>query len=806
MIQKYLALLLLCFVFVAHGQQKYTAVIYDEKTKLPVSFATIKFGGSGNGAIADINGVFDYEAAAAGGVKELVVSCLGYEPIKLQLPLTGSKIYLKTKDNTLTEVWVKPQYEKIYRILNMAIANKNNNNPELYDWYRCKVYYKMVLDLALPAAAARDTSKSRREFKNFTDDQHMLMTETYSQRTWKRPQELQEVVLGSRFSGFRKSMVTGLVTDVLPFHAYSNYMSLNGKDYHNPISNGYKQHYKFNLSDEFMLGDDTVWILSFNPIGKNGDELKGKVFINSHGYAISNIVARAIDSALNREIVVEHQYRLVKDNGEEHWFPAQLNYIINLKMVSKTGFVDYKLTGNSFIDSVTFKKDEGFKFDKRHTVKLLPHADELDSTAWNALRPLPLDGKEVRSYRMVDSIGNVIHADRFMNLMAKLPEGKLPIACVDVELKRLFSANYYEKYRFGLGAQTNEKILKWASVGGWAGYGIHDKAWKYGAFAEVYLDDNKEFAIKAAYEHDLSDPGRIHLSGELDKNYLKSYLLRRVDEVNEYSVTLKKKVGYWNMELAGKQQEILPKYAYTLAVDGVEASKFTAQEGSLNVRYAYAERTAPVFKHYVSIPGKYPIVYGRFTYGNLQYSTVKIAYMQVVVALAWQKHFNRLGSERFLVESGKIFSNGILPISKLFAGNGFRNSQQSIYTFGGFMTMLPYEFYTDQFVSGMWRHDFDWKLYRFKFPNSNINSSPFLGMQYNYLYGTLKNPGAQRDVEFGIPDKGYHEAGIVLSSLIRIKYLNLYYITLNFGYFYHITPAVDLSKNGRFVYGIGVEF
>ncbi len=802
MIQKYLTLLLLCFVFVAHGQQKQSAVIYDAKTKLPVSFATIKFGSTGNGTIADLNGVFEY---GADNIKEVEISCLGYEPLKLSLPLSKSKIYLVAKENTLNEVFVKPQYDKIYRILNAAIANKDNNNPELYNWYRCKVYYKMVLDVVLPDSAARDTSKDRREFKNFADSQHMIMSETYSRRTWQRPQELQEEVFGSRFSGFKKSMLTGLVTDVLPFHAYSNYLTLNGKDYHNPVSSGYRMHYKFNLSDEFLLGNDTVWILTFNPVGTNGDALRGKVFINSHGYAISNFVARAIDSSLNREIVVEQQYQLVKEDGEEHWFPALLNYIINLKMKSKTGSIDYKLVGNSFIDSVSFKKEDGFKFDKRHTVKLLRDADELDSGAWNALRPLALNAKEVRSYRMVDSIGKTVHADRFMNFMSKLPEGKLPVGFVDIELKRLFSANYYEQYRFGLGAQTNEKILKWASVGGWVGYGINDKAWKYGVSAELYLDEHKEFKIAGAYNHDISDPGRIHLSRELDKNYLKSYLLRRVDELNEYSLAIIKKVGYWNMELSAKQQEIIPKYAYSLAVAGVEANKFKAEEASLNVRYAYAERTAPVFQHYVSIPGKYPVLYGRLTYGNLQYGAEKVPYTQLVTALAWQKHFNRIGNEHFLVESGKIFSEGVLPISKLFAGNGFRNSQQSIYTFGGFMTMLPYEFYTDQFVSAMWRHDFDWKLYHLKSAHSSISSSPFPGFQYNYLYGTLQHPEAQHYVEFAIPDKGYHEAGVVLSSLLRIRYLNLYYITLNMGYFYHFTPAF-VAKNGRVVYGLGVEF
>ena len=38
----------------------------------------------------------------------------------------------------------------------------------------------------------------------------------------------------------------------------------------------------------------------------------------------------------------------------------------------------------------------------------------------------------------------------------------------------------------------------------------------------------------------------------------------------------------------------------------------------------------------------------------------------------------------------------------------------------------------------------------------------------------------------------------------RLTYDDLYYLTFNVGYYYHITPSFDF-KNGRIVYGIGVE-
>ena len=80
-------------------------------------------------------------------------------------------------------------------------------------------------------------------------------------------------------------------------------------------------------------------------------------------------------------------------------------------------------------------------------------------------------------------------------VILKIPEGKIPVNIVDVDLLRLFSYNQYENVRLGAGLQTNEKFIKWLSLGGWAGYGFGDKQWKYGGFAEIYADRYREFVF-----------------------------------------------------------------------------------------------------------------------------------------------------------------------------------------------------------------------------------------------------------------------------------------------------------------------
>jgi hypothetical protein len=387
----------------------------------------------------------------------------------------------------------------------------------------------------------------------------------------------------------------------------------------------------------------------------------------------------------------------------------------------------------------------------------------------------------------------------------------LSLSVFDIDLRRFYNYNNYEHSRVGAGLQTNERLLKWLSVGGWAGYGFGDHQWKYGAFAEVYADRNKEFVFHAGYADDITDPGRVRLHRELDKNYLRYYLLQRVDRTKTWTGSVSKKLGYWSVEVAGRQQEIIPQYTYALENKGNDIMAFNAKEAALSFRYAFAERTAPFFGKYYSMGSRYPIVYGKVTAGYLEGTGMpQMQYTQALAAVAWHKHINRVGYEHILVEAGQSWSESSLPLSKLFAGNGLkyignREWSRAIYSFGGMVTMLPYEYYSDRFINVFFRHDIDRKLYRWRI-SKGLSSAPNICLQYNMLYGELNNRAAHKYVNFAVPDNAYHEAGLLVNSIARLVYLNLYYLTLNVGYFYHITPAFDAKANGRFVYGVGIEF
>ena len=177
------------------GQVQYSGRVYDAVSKQALPFATIKFGDSGEGMVADLDGNFLVPPSTSGKIAYIEISCLGYQTLRLSMPLVKKEFFLQPEIRSLGDVVIKPPYEKIRRILKLAIANKKYNNPDKYDWYQCHVYYKMLADFTVPDSIMKDTSKDTRELKTFLDQQHLLMSETYSIRTWRSPQQLQEDVV-----------------------------------------------------------------------------------------------------------------------------------------------------------------------------------------------------------------------------------------------------------------------------------------------------------------------------------------------------------------------------------------------------------------------------------------------------------------------------------------------------------------------------------------------------------------------------------------------------------------------------------
>jgi hypothetical protein len=795
-----LLFVLLIGCFYLQAQKTISGIIIDSNNRHPLSFATVQTPDGKQSIISGLNGKFRIVVPDA--YTSLNVSFIGYRT--MNVPVTFARendtIALTPSPAELNEVLIYSNDDMIRRIINTTIRNKQLNNPEFYDQYECNVYYKMHMNLGGlekmrdSSLHTKDSVANRREDSVLklklagAGETHILMSETYSKRAYKRPQQLQEIVLASKFSGLSKTYFTNFVTDVLPFHVYSEYINLNGKEYNSPISKGWQQRYRFRLSEEFLLDKDTVFMMEFEPKTKTFNGLNGIIYINSNGYAISHIIASS-DTTSDRVSRIEQIYTQVNNR----WFPKELNYNLIIRNLYK-GQGEIRQNGHSVIDSVSFDKLT-VKFDKAHSEKLSDSVDLRSAEDWERFRPEPLNTKELNTYRFVDSFSKEHKLEKLIISTSTLALGRIPFGKVDLDMTRFIAGNHFEGTRLGLGLYTSNRLSRFYSVGGWVGYGTQDKSWKYGGSVMVYPDGNKENSVSFAYENTYRNPGEVVIHNELVKSALNNWLLGKVDRFEQYRLSASVRKGYWELIPEFSRTFIEPKYIDSFLAHGA-LKNYTSDEAAFGFRYAYGEKRVPVFDYYLASDTKYPVFYFKIAPGKISSGTYKANYIRMLTAVTYKHHINRWGNDNYRIEAGMIKASGNqpLPLSLLLAGNGIMRNNFSFYSSGGFLTMRPYDYFSDRFISGLYKHDFDWYFWDSKF------SKPSLSIAHNLVYGEvgknsiLANPGIHSF------NAGYHETGIMVNQLFK-KNLHFADVIFSAGAFHHWSNE-DWRKNTVGVFSI----
>ena len=799
----YLLLILLLSVS-ASAQISIRAVILDSVTRRPLPFATIQTEDK-KGMISDINGSFQMELSHH---QSILISYTGHRTRLIFSGEIRDTILLQGTQRNLETVIVRSQEARIKRIINRAIRNRHLHDPEQYQHYACNIYYKMTLDMGLMDDVNRDSvlgtqsgimkhetqGGSSSHGSYFSDDRHLLLTETFSRRYFDKP-KLQETVLASRFSGLEKTFFANIVTDVLPFHVYSDYIKLNSKDYLNPIARGWQQRYHFFIEDEILVDSDTVFVLSYEPVkGKIFNSLSGTVYINSNGFAITHFTgSNATGQDEDRIVQFEQIYQLVQGK----WFPAELNYDFFINKVPAPS-MKVSWNGHSIIDSVSFEKQPARVFNKTYPIKLHDSVDLRTEEEWRFFRKDTISGKELNTYRYMDSLGKNTPMGAAIRTSGKLARGLWPIGKIDLDLTRIVAANRYEGLRLGLGLFTNDQLSKKISIGGWGGYGTRDHKWKYGTSFTYYPVKAKENWIRLAFQSDYQLPGRVTIHPELASALTRGWLFQQVDRTRDWSLSSNFRAGYWELRPSVAYQELKPLH-YSFFHRGKLISSFQVSKAGIGLRYAPLEKRYPFFDQYFSSgKNRLPIFYLNVNTGRVHAPGYQSSFTSVLAAIDYERRSNRWGKDYFRLEAGFLQSSNALPKSFLFAGNGFRRNQVSFYTWGGFLTMRPFDFYMNRYASLLYKHDFDFHFWDQAF------SKPFVTIAHHLLYGDLSAIHAEGNYGSVAPHRGYHETGILLNQLLRYdaKFADM---NINAGYFYHWTRKYD-SNNGAWVLGFNFSF
>lgn len=803
----FLTFLFLIAVTILRSQPTTTSgKVMDVETGEPLAFVNIVVNESHQGSATDIDGKFRIRTNEP--VDHLKLTYVGYE--SQLFPINGKneglKIFMKKIPYELQEVLILPGINPAHRIIHNVVENRDINNPEKMRSFSYTSYEKVIFTLDLDSLRMIDTmmlDTNSLEVRRFIDRQDIFIAESVTERKFLHPERNRENVIATRVSGMKDPMFVFLVSQIQSTSFYQELINIGRSEYVNPISRGSTAKYTFIVEDTaYSQQNDTIFIISYRPrAGTNFDGLTGVLSINSHKWAIQNVISEpAIDDGAFT-IRIQQQYELI--DGEQ-WFPVQLNTDVNIKALGaavndeRYSFVG---VGKSYIRDIELNPELVRREFNNIEVDVDPNAHDRSEEYWASYRTDSLTARDRRTYEFMDSVGKEVNFDRLAKTIETIMTGRIPYKFIDFDMHKFLRYNQYEGLYLGLGMHTNDRLSKRFKIGGFWGYGFKDMTSKYGGDVSAILHKNSELEVKAGYFYDVTESAGVDYF-EDEKSFLRgegyrNFLIRRMNMTERLYASVQFRAlrhFKWNVSFRSDNKQSFPDYYYGQAVEGVAQVKneFSFTELSAGFRFAFREKFLRTKRIKISLGTKYPVVRLQYTRGFDNVLNGEFVYNRYDLQITESFYIKYLGMTTFEIRAGYI--DGDLPYCNLYNGNGSYRVF-TIYAANSFATMRMNEFLSNRYVALYFTHNFGSLLVKTRF------FSPEIVLATNIAFGDLNNAAQHHNVAYSTMEKGYYESGLLFHGLLDLKFYKI-----GAGVFYRYGPYSFDKTGDNFAYKVSIVF
>jgi hypothetical protein len=812
-----------------------SGIVVDSITQQPLASATITVKETSKRTLTEADGAFSINIGT--GLKTLVIGYTGYlaQRIAVGGKMEPLRIALIRKSDPLKDVVVTSDLNPAHRIIWLMQQHRREHDPLNILSYEYNAYTISELEgtnylWKLAAGKAKvDTpvvQKRRRKYteadslQDLRDDSttdllkknYIFVAESYTDKKYRQPRQVKETVLATKIAGIKNPMVAITAANFDYFGFYFDYPQVAERIYTSPLVAGSTSLYRFSLREVIPNGRDSTYVITYEPrAGKNFLGLKGTLYINSDRYAIEKVTAIPADDRTKAlSFRLEQQYRRV----DTRWFPYQLNFDTRQKDM-KTDSVLFSWNTRTTLSNIQLDKNFPPSEFSDVAIEAPRGTGKLTEEEWKKLRPDTLPMRDRETYRAYQSMPSEILG--FMNALNGITEAlalqAIPLGKVDLPFQYLFSGvTPYEKFRPGLGAQTNLLFSNWFSIGGYAGYGLGDHAWKYGGNVFFTFNRRSHTELHFSFSQDLREPGTVPYFTDNETIYstntLRGLFTSRLDSIREWKVLFNSKVRP-NLQLNAwllNEERGPAGFDYGFDKSGGTAFehrfqntevgigfRFTTRETFERIGRAIVPNTPRRTKILMQLSKGLPDVVG----GELDYTKLALVWLQRFST----KHF---GETSFRLEAGKIW--GDLPYSYLFnlAASGQQRGTlvNGLLVGNSFQTVAPYEFTASQTATLFLQQNFGNLLFRPK----TASFRPELSLIQHISYGNITHPEYHSGIKLQAPVKGLYESGLQLENLYRFN-LRFFYVGLGAGVYYRYGQyALPVpSDNWAFKFGIGIS-
>ncbi len=820
------------------AQTTLMGTLRDKKTKDPIAFANILINNSKKGTISDINGKFSINDK--GSVETLYIKCMGYKDLVYKVPGNKKTITIELEHDTrlLPEIVIKPGINPADRIIQEVINNRKSNDFMNLNSFKYFSYNKAIIEVAFDGNEAEkaiikkqilesslsDSVSDYAFFDSVIDSTYLFFTESVNEYKYRSPNKINETVIASRTVGTKNPIFSLILTQMQSASFYKNRISILGTSYINPISKGTFKRYYFEIQDTILAGPDTLFGISFRPLmHTNFKGLKGKLFINTDRYAIQNVIAEPVlknnSSLINMNLhkdtnstassfsigiggspkkenesdlifQIKHSYH--RDSGNI-WFPKQYYFELGV-VLSKEKHLVARFTTQNDISNVLINPMIKRREFSDVVMEVDEFATEQDNRFWNQFRDT-LSLKEKNTFRLYDSINaelkreNInLSLDRLIEWLSAYSTGRISIKMFDINLNRLVSYNGYEHFRWGLGLETNSRLVRWMSIGGYFGYGVQDHGWKYGGNLNFYLDQYKNYSVELKYIQDiiaaantqLGSYNLFHFSSNIDYTLNRFQSVRRAEaRINMPIIPYLKGSLVFRYSREGdlftNTELIFPEKSNQKPANETDFAELTLQ---LNWKYKQNRIRTPKFEFNLNSFSQ-PEIKMEYTRGfslfdaQTEFNRIIIEYQQQIMC----QHY---GSLSLFASLGYVTKGA--PYSRLFNTIGTKNIWYFFHH--SFLTLHPYSFTSTEYANVCIAFHSTKQFWSTKY------SKPTLSLQLNSIIGSSRGLTSVQDIQIQAPERGILEPAIYINNLYTLNKI----IQFGLGYAYHISSYKSTNE------------
>lgn len=671
--------------------QTISGTVFDNKTKLPMSFVQIAIKDTYIETMSNEKGEFTLNNVQFPTTIE--VRFIGYQSqeITIESEQNSLKVYLEESNYQISEVVIKPDYSYDLSLLKKIIENRELNNPDNFTDIIYQDYRRLSLFFRNMDKERVKKSKFLNKYADaliVTSDSTVMIPLMVSEKiTYHEKNSEEKIDISEEVVNEVDAILPGVKQQVekfvsnqfmTKFNFYDNQLNMLTKGFPCPISSSSRLYYNVYVVDSIVKNDIKYYKFEYYPKEKGSTIFQGSFWVDSRSWALTEITATLpnfenLNYVKDLHIVIEYQ---PTDSGR--YFYKRQNIQFNLTLINseknRKDKIDIAVNllntfslsniGRQSIDELIKNKDNLLKIERDSA-----SSDTITSDAYQGLKKL----KSNRYFKLMDK------------MMGLYLFGYLNVGPIDIGDYLLFyRQNAIEGHRFSIPLRTSEKLLSNFTVGGYIGYGIKNKEFAYGVnigyeFATrqrlimmaKYYDDYKPLTQNIFNEFIQENPfqqGAGNLISLFTNFKLNPYLYRRkhVELKFDYDLSPKLRmvlspafdryVSNENVEFTQKEELISNFNTQTLLFDLRFSNDQKYHDGFFS-RIYYAN-DKPVY-HFL-------IILGRYELSNEQYTTGYFANLNI----SFKKRFDMgIANLMLLTEVGGMLGDVPFPLLNLPQGN-----------------------------------------------------------------------------------------------------------------------------------------